>query len=111
MRRRLPRFVKRLLIVSAFAVDAFAGRPIAPATLADDPARTTAVAPFEGSKAGDEREVCGVRLCWCPPGKFLMGSPPGELERRRDEDQVEVTLTKGSWTAKYETTQGLWKRV
>ena len=66
---------------------------------------------FLGSKAGEEREVGGVKLCWCPPGKFLMGSPPNELERRPDEDQVEVTLTKGFWTAKYETTQGLWKRV
>jgi formylglycine-generating enzyme required for sulfatase activity len=40
-----------------------------------------------------------------------MGSPPGELERRPAEKQVEVTLTKGFWMAKYETTQGLWKRV
>jgi formylglycine-generating enzyme required for sulfatase activity len=40
-----------------------------------------------------------------------MGSPPSELERRPDEAQVEVTLTKGYWTAKYETTQGQWKRV
>jgi len=66
---------------------------------------------FLGSKAGEEREVGGVKLCWCPPGKVLMGSPPNEPERRPDEDQVEVTLTKGFWTAKYETTQGLWKRV
>jgi formylglycine-generating enzyme required for sulfatase activity len=66
---------------------------------------------FLGSKAGDEREVAGVKLCWCPPGKFIMGSPPGELERRPGEDQVEVTLTKGFWMAKYETTQGQWKRV
>jgi sulfatase modifying factor 1 len=32
-------------------------------------------------------------------------------ERRPDEDQVEVTLSKGFWTAKYETTQGQWKRI
>jgi formylglycine-generating enzyme required for sulfatase activity len=40
-----------------------------------------------------------------------MGSPPSEPERRPDEGQVEVTLTKGFWIAKYETTQGQWKRV
>jgi formylglycine-generating enzyme required for sulfatase activity len=40
-----------------------------------------------------------------------MGSPPGEPERRPDEDQVEVTLTKGFWMAKYEVTQGQWHRV
>src|SRR5262249_56788093 len=66
---------------------------------------------FLGSKAGDEREVAGIRLCWCPPGKFVMGSPPDEPERRPDEAQVEVTLTKGFWMGKYEVTQGQWKRV
>ena len=40
-----------------------------------------------------------------------MGGPRGELERRPDEDQVQVTLTKGFWMAKYEATQGDWKRV
>ena len=43
--------------------------------------------------------------------RFTMGSPPGEPERRPGEDQVEVTLTKGFWTGKYEVTQGQWKRV
>jgi formylglycine-generating enzyme required for sulfatase activity len=67
--------------------------------------------PFAGTKAGDCREVSGVKLCWCPPGKFRMGSPDSEPSHRPDEAQVEVTLTKGFWTAKYETTQGQWKRV
>jgi len=67
--------------------------------------------PFRGSKAGDEREVGGVKLCWCPPGKFRMGSPPDEPERRPGEDQVEVTLTRGFWAGKYEVTQGQWKRI
>jgi formylglycine-generating enzyme required for sulfatase activity len=40
-----------------------------------------------------------------------MGSPPGEPERRSDEAQVEVTLTKGFWMCKYEVTQGQWTRV
>jgi formylglycine-generating enzyme required for sulfatase activity len=66
---------------------------------------------FVGSKAGDEREVAGIRLCWCPAGQFLMGSPHSEPDRRPDEDQAEVTLTKGFWMAKYEVTQGQWKRI
>jgi len=66
---------------------------------------------FLGAKAGAEREVSGVKLCWCPPGRFRMGSPPGEPERRPGETQVEVTFSKGSWMAKYETTQGQAKRV
>ena len=72
---------------------------------------TTRPDPFCGAAAGQEREVVGVRLCWCPPGKFKMGSPPDEPERRPGEDQVEVTLTKGFWAAKHEATQGDWKRV
>jgi formylglycine-generating enzyme required for sulfatase activity len=74
-----------------------------------DPAGTPPA--FIGSKAGDEREVAGIKLCWCPAGRFRMGSPPDEPERRPGEDQVEVTLTKGFWAGKYEVTQGEWKRV
>ena len=70
-----------------------------------------ALPAFSGSKAGDQREVAGIKLCWCPAGRFLMGSPPSEPERRPGEDQVEVTLTKGFWAGKYEVTQGQWKRV
>src|SRR5947209_8087030 len=66
---------------------------------------------FSGSRAGEARDVGGVRLCWCPAGKFRMGSPPSEPERRPDESQVEVTLTRGFWAGKYEVTQGQWKRV
>ena len=65
----------------------------------------------DGTKAGDERTIAGIKLCWCPPGKFTMGSPPGEPERRPDETRVEVTLTRGFWAGKYEVTQGDWKRV
>src|SRR5437588_9259670 len=73
----------------------------------------TADAPstFAGFKAGEQREIEGIQLCWCPPGRFLMGSPPDEPQRRQDEAQVEVTLTKGFWAGKFEVTQGQWKRV
>jgi formylglycine-generating enzyme required for sulfatase activity len=75
------------------------------------PASGNGATSFVGSNAGDERTVGGIRLCWCPAGQFLMGSPLDEPERRPDEDQVLVTLTRGFWMAKYETTQGEWKRV
>lgn len=64
-----------------------------------------------GSRAGAEKEVAGIKLCWCPAGTFMMGSPENEPARRSDEEQVEVTLSKGFWMAKYETTQEEWKRV
>jgi formylglycine-generating enzyme required for sulfatase activity len=66
---------------------------------------------FRGTKAGEERVVDGIALCWCPPGRFVMGSPATEAGRRGDENQVEVTLTRGFWAAKHEATQGQWTRV
>jgi formylglycine-generating enzyme len=65
---------------------------------------------FEGSRAGDAREVLGVGLRWCPAGTFRMGSPPDEPERRPGEDQVDVTLTRGFWAGRDEVTQGQWRR-
>src|SRR5690349_8885106 len=74
------------------------------------PAAATPAA-FDGSTAGERREIAGSRYCWCPPGRFTMGSPPSEPERRPGEDQVEVTLTRGFWLAQHEATQGEWRRV
>src|SRR5262245_8459001 len=85
--------------------------PVAAEAPVSEAARAGARSLFQGLKAGDTRKVVGISLCWCPPGTFTMGSPPSEPERRPGEDQVEVTLTRGFWIAKYETTQGQWKRV
>jgi formylglycine-generating enzyme required for sulfatase activity len=97
-----------LLIVGLTGCHRDAARTVSPA--GDDPSPVRAD-PFAGSQGGDEREVAGIKLCWCPPGKFLMGSPPGEPERHDDEAQVEVTLTRGFWMGKYGVTQGQWKQV
>ena len=72
--------------------------------------RSAGASPSLVPKPGS-REVAGIELCWCPPGRFLMGSPRSEPERRPGESQVEVTLTKGFWMGKYEATQGQWKRL
>jgi formylglycine-generating enzyme len=83
---------------------------IAAAAASDAPAEVD-VDPFHGSQAGEERELAGLKLCWCPLGKFTMGSPKSEPERRPGEDQVAVTLSHGFWMSKYEATQGDWKRI
>src|SRR5262249_7544187 len=44
---------------------------------------------FDGTKAGEERTMAGVRLCWCPPGGVLVGRPPDEPGRRPGEGQGE----------------------
>lgn len=66
---------------------------------------------FQGTAAGEQRNVAGIAMCWCPAGQFLMGSPAGERGRRADEEQVEVSLTRGFWIGRHEVTQGEWRRV
>lgn len=75
---------------------------------------------FSGRRAGDRwsKNGPGIEFCWCPAGKFLMGSPLDEPEREfideqtfNTENQVHVTLTRGFWIAKYEVTQAEWEQV
>jgi formylglycine-generating enzyme required for sulfatase activity len=71
---------------------------------------------FRGNRAGEEREIeiapgVNMTFCWCPAGTFKMGSPSSEEHRSSDEDQVDVTLTKGFWMAKTEVTQAQWRAV
>ena len=73
-------------------------------------------ATFEGNRAGEERgfEIApGVKMtfCWCPPGEFMMGSPPSEEGRESREDQAKVTLSKGFWISQTEVTQSQWAAV
>ena len=53
----------------------------------------------------------GMRFAWVPAGTFLMGSPKAEAERREDETQHEVTLTRGFWLSVYPVTQHQWQTV
>jgi sulfatase modifying factor 1 len=102
---------RRVCLIVLVASTALGCRRDKPGTPAGEPTQTKVPPAFEGAKGGDERDVSGVKMCWCPPGRFVMGSPASEPERRHGEDQVEVTLSKGFWTAKFETTQGQWKRI
>jgi sulfatase modifying factor 1 len=68
-------------------------------------------AEIQGNRAGEERTLAGVRVCWCPAGRFVMGSPSTETGHRPDEAQVSVQLTHGFWMGKFEVTQVEWTRV
>jgi formylglycine-generating enzyme required for sulfatase activity len=49
---------------------------------------------------------------WINPGKFAMGSPTNEVDRQEDEGpQTQVTISKGFWMSKYETTQAEYQSV
>lgn len=45
------------------------------------------------------------------PGEFIMGSPPTEEGRYKDEGAHRVSITKGFEIGKTEVTQGMWKKV
>lgn len=70
---------------------------------------STAITPPErfvpGSQAGEEWvNARGMVFCWCPPGSFLAGSPPGTPGCYPDEEQREVAIEQGFWIGKYELT-------
>src|SRR5262249_44391183 len=48
---------------------------------------------------------------WCPPGKFMMGSPLSEKEHNDDESQVSVEITRGFWMLETEVTQELYEAI
>jgi formylglycine-generating enzyme required for sulfatase activity len=52
-----------------------------------------------------------MRMCWIPPGEFVMGSPEDEVGRKDDETQHRVTITQGFWLGKYQVTQAEWEAV
>lgn len=102
-------------LVALATFSPFASAP-EPAPAPAPPPTVEAISPVvlkaEGAKAGEERSdnALGMKMVWCPPGKFLMGSPATDAEAAGDEKpQVEVELSRGFWLGKYEVTQGEWK--
>ncbi|WP_243695645.1 formylglycine-generating enzyme family protein [Marichromatium gracile] len=52
------------------------------------------------------------RMRWIEPGRFWMGSPVGEPERRNNEGpRHEVTIQEGFWLFETACTQALWEAV
>lgn len=64
--------------------------------------------PIEGKVAGEIRPAnsLGMKMVWIPAGSFKMGSPESEAGHQVNENQVDVTLTKGFWMGQTEVTQG-----
>lgn len=53
----------------------------------------------------------GYGFCYCPAGRFMMGSPREEKERHINERQHEVVLTQGFWMLETPCAQRLWTSV
>jgi formylglycine-generating enzyme required for sulfatase activity len=69
-----------------------------------------------GDRPGTERldSSLQLKLCWCPPGKFVMGSPPHEEGQYDGDDIVEqtfVTISRGFWMGKVPVTQKQWREI
>lgn len=63
-----------------------------------------------GNRIGDEWvNRRGMVFCWCPPGRFVAGSPEAEPGRYPDEVVKDVSIAEGFWISKYEITHGQWK--
>ena len=57
------------------------------------------------------KSALDLEMIWVEPGTFTMGSPKSETGRHDNEDQHEVTLTKGFYLGKYEVTQEQYEKV
>lgn len=53
----------------------------------------------------DTYETILNNLVWIPPGTFTMGSPDSETNRDSDEMKHQVTVSRGFYISKYETTR------
>ncbi|MGB3120360.1 MAG: SUMF1/EgtB/PvdO family nonheme iron enzyme [Verrucomicrobiales bacterium] len=97
-----------------------------PATVPTPPAVPVVTPPTTGGGSsrssldrgaiGDSAEFKiggGTRLVvqYVPAGEFMMGSPPEEVGRDDDENQVEVTLSRHFWMGETEVTQEQWEAV
>jgi len=58
----------------------------------------------------DLGEFIKLKLVLIPPGKFRMGSPPGESGRLADETAHDVTITKPFYLGAYEVSRGEFRK-
>jgi len=92
------------------------GNPNAAKGVSPRPSTVTPGKSIAGTNAGETKQFeisrgLAIKFCWCPPGTFLMGSPPTEPGRENRENQVNVKISKGFWMGKYEVTQAQWRAV
>ena len=78
-----------------------------------DPAPNTGAEPYMNT--GRPLEIIhrrtGIAMVFIPAGEFTMGSPETEADRDEDEIQHFVKITKPFYMAKYEVTQGAWRKL
>lgn len=86
--------------------------PVVPSTVA----MGVMASQLRGRQAGETVSIdlatrVSMTFAWIPPGTFLMGSPANESDRKNDETQHNVTLTKGFWLGIHQVTQAQWQEI
>jgi formylglycine-generating enzyme required for sulfatase activity len=72
------------------------------------------LAEAQNKAKGWEKEVTnsiGMKFVRIPPGKFKMGSPKTENDRKQNESQHEIEITKVFWLGIHEATQRQFKQI
>ncbi len=101
--------LRRLYNTRGFRVALSLPEPAAPPVPVPQPPAEPAVE--SGRKAGDVlTNSIGMKLAWCPPGTFMMGSPESEEGRQDDETQHRVTLSRGYYLGVHPVTVGEFRR-
>ncbi|MDI9404973.1 MAG: formylglycine-generating enzyme family protein [Limnohabitans sp.] len=80
-----------------------------PAVVTDAEGRARMVATKLPWKVRDRKT--GIVMLLCPPGKFLMGSPETEEDRRDDETQHKRVIRSAFYLSETEVTQDQWRMV
>ena len=90
--------------------------PVKPAIVKDEPMTVDELELLDTSalRAGTVKTLMtksGLKfnLVWCPPGRFMMGSPINEHGRGKHEECAhEVVIENGFWIGQYEVSYALW---
>lgn len=76
------------------------------------PGEPATVETWDGRSAGSViAGPAGIRFRWCPPGRFVMGSPPEEPGHSPSERARVIILTHGFWMSETEITQSQWTSI
>jgi formylglycine-generating enzyme required for sulfatase activity len=70
-----------------------------------------AAALLASSVAAWVEPVTGMEFVLVPAGRFVMGSPPGEIGREAQERPHEVVITRPFHLGRFEVTRRQWRRV